>query len=114
MAEIVTRKDIVRTLESWKRGDLKGKEVYEWAVQRYATSNWEPEDEFTNEVLGRLDMLNMNLVTTEDIPALLAFLSAKNGFDDALKKLESYEASIDKEVRKRKCELDPLYEPFCK
>jgi hypothetical protein len=54
-------------------------EVHEWAEARFATDARECEDDVANEVLGALDVLDMNLLTREDVPVLQAMLDLPPG-----------------------------------
>ena len=79
MAKIITRQDLIELLEKWSKGELDAENVHSWALSIYFNDNyekndWEGDDSVTNEVLGHLDMLDMNFVTTDDIPALIEFL----------------------------------------
>ncbi|MBI3805686.1 MAG: hypothetical protein HY282_18195 [Nitrospirae bacterium] len=114
MAQTIRRKDIQKVLIGWQKGKLTAKEVHAWAEDRYAAYNWDPEDDVVNEVLGRLDLLNMTLTTPEDIPAFLQTLSySSDCLQQAVEYLEGYESEVDIEQRKRACAHDPLYAPFC-
>jgi hypothetical protein len=62
-----------------------------------------------NEVLANLDMLNINLVTPEDIPTLLAALRADNF--EAL--LSDHFATVDLASRRSQLAAIPLYARFC-
>ena len=115
MAQIIEREDLRKILHKWQAAQLTSKQVHEWANNRFATDAWDAEDEITNEILSRLDMLDMNLLVPEDVPTLLQALSFENGLlADALQFLESYEANIDIRERKQRYANNPLYAPFCK
>lgn len=87
-------------------------EVHSWAEERYRA--WLMEDEVTNEILARLDLLNMNLITTEDIPAYLEALDvAPQAVDEAREILQRQEQSVDFDERVESLRADPFYSPYC-
>ena len=107
--KVITVTDIENVLNKWSAGEIDAGKIHEWAENRYMTDKYDTESECVNEVLAQLDMLNMNLVTKEDIPALLTALKS----DDCHAVLESHFNKIDIEKRKKElCNLG-LYERFC-
>ena len=117
----ITQDNIKEMLGKWAQGLLTAEEMHEWAGQYYQNDayefvDWEGADEnsVTNEVLAHLDMLDMNLVTHEDIPQYLAFLaSPAGGFDEGLSILERYLNSVDMDTRKKQLKGIVPYKPFC-
>lgn len=106
---IVPREDVVDLLQRWSRGSVTAQFVHEWAVARYAVSSYEPESTVVNEVLGALDMLDVNLTVPADIPAFLDALALPpDQAGEAAKLLERQWASIDVEQRRLLCQDDPL------
>ena len=101
---------------------MSPKEVHDWAGELYPADfvdydDWElnQENSVTNEVLAKLDTIDMNLTTTEDIPALLRFLETPIGkFHEGLEKLEKYINSINYKAREAELASIDFYEPFCK
>ena len=70
-------------------------------------------DEITKELLSRLDILHVNLLTVEDIPVLLEVLDLPvEKSDDALRILESYDKSVDWKARKERYQSHPIYGPM--
>jgi hypothetical protein len=68
--KIISRDDVKEILLKWEADIISASDVHEWASNRYAVdeydfSDWEGDYDFsvTNEVLGELDCLDMNLVT---------------------------------------------------
>jgi hypothetical protein len=120
--KIIKRKDIEQILLNWSGNILSTNEVLDWADNRYPFENvdyedWEgdPPKSVSNEILAHLDSLEMNLVTKDDIPAMIRFLETPIGdFERGFKKWCDYNSSID--IRKRIKELQgiPFYEKFCK
>ena len=58
-------------------------------------------------------MLDMNLTTVEDVPALLRALDDLGDPDRVVQDLERYFEGIDLGRRFAECADDPLYAPFC-
>ncbi len=59
-------------------------------------------------------MLDMNLLTVEDIPAYIEFLNTAQGdFSKAKAKLQKYLNSIDISERKKQLAQIEIYSPFC-
>src|SRR6478672_6210615 len=106
---VVTADIVESKLRQWQAGELSAAEVHDWAEKTYAVSSWEPESDAVNEVLAELDMLDMNLVMPDDIPALVAALRAKN-YESLL---SEYFSRVDFETRKSQLSAVPLYAPFC-
>lgn len=109
MATTITRADVRDVLVQWQRQELSHARVHEWATDRYAVSEFECEDEVTNEVLAALDNLDVNVTTQADIPYILEALGAASG-DEASSVLASM--PHDLEERRRKLRNDPVYGHF--
>tara|TARA_R110002049_G_scaffold2743_4_gene21072 strand:+ start:7978 stop:8307 length:330 start_codon:yes stop_codon:yes gene_type:complete len=107
--KVITATKIESMLNKWSAGEIDASQIHEWAENRYMTDKYDAESDRVNEVLAKLDMLNMNLVTKEDIPTLLAVLKS----DDYLAVLDDYFNKVDIEKRKKElCNIE-LYEKFC-
>jgi len=121
MSKIVTRAEVKEVLIKWQQGDIDAKYVNDWAGNLYPSTevdydDWEADDSnsITNEVLAALDMLDMNLLTVEDIPAYVEFLNTPQGdFNKANAKLQRYLRSIDISERKKQLAQIKIYAPFC-
>lgn len=121
MKKIIARADICKILEDWEAGKMTAQEVHAWAESCYAVSGVEYDDNegdednsVANEVMARLDMLNLDLMFPEDIPIYLEFLQApKNGFAAAFRKWDAALQNIDRKARAQNLKNDPLYEPYC-
>lgn len=108
-----TRDEVRQVLLSWQAGHLSPREVQEWADHRYPTHG-AVEDDLVVEMLARLDMLNMNLMTSDDIPVLLNALDLpEDRIDEAFDLLEQHDAIVDVAHRKRALGNDPFYGRFC-
>lgn len=115
MVKIVTRQEIRELLQRWQKSDISHTSVQEWADERYAGRNWETEDEIADLVLTELYTLDMNLVTAEDIPHLLALLKVPQGqIGTAMALNRDYARSMDLKSRRLALAKDPLYGPHCK
>lgn len=111
MPQVVTRKDLETILCNWEQGVLSSRQVYDWANDRFCTSDWETDCDVSNEVLALLDTLNINLVVPADIPILRMALEAAT-LEDACAVLElRLPDDCALEARLRECAGDPLYPP---
>jgi hypothetical protein len=89
--------------------------VHDWAVERYAVSDFTTEDVIVNEVLARLDMLDANLTTADDVPALQRLLASHPAASsEAVGRYDEHLECVDFGERKRRLANEPLYAPFCK
>ena len=114
MITTITRAEVRAVLEAWQRDELTARTVHDWAQDRYAASAFEAEDDVVNEVLAKLDTLDINLITTADAPALLTALGQPPAKAQAsIAALERYFDSVDIAARMIQCAADPLYAPFC-
>jgi len=107
---VVTADIVESKLRRWQAGEITAAEVHGWAENTYAVSSSEPESDAVNEVLAQLDMLDVNLVTPDDIPVLIAALRSEQ-FEALLSK---HFASVDLNLRKTQLSAVPLYAPFCR
>ena len=112
MSQVLFRTDVSSILSQWKAGLLTALQVHDWATDRFATDAWDPEDGAVNEVLARLDMMDMNLVTEEDVPVLLAALGETTAAA-AADIVDAYQDTIDLAARQRKLVDVPQYSRFC-
>ena len=96
-------------LTQWAFGNLTESQVHAWAEDRFCTSGYECESEAANEVLSRLDMMDMNLLTSEDIPVLLDALSSP----EYLSILEKHEQQVDISARRTVLRHVQLYSRYC-
>ena len=107
---IIRRDEVIQILQKWLGGELSAKAVHDWAVDRHAVSSFEAEDEVVNEVLSALDMLDINLTTVQDVPALLEAVSLPvDHYDEVSKVLDHQWQSIPLDERRHICRNDPLY-----
>jgi len=106
---IVTAIEVQSILNKWAACELNETQVHDWAEARFCTSNYDTESEAVNEVLARLDTMDMNLTTTEDVPVLIEALFSI----DFVSILSQYDKNTDIEERKKKLKHIPLYSRFC-
>jgi hypothetical protein len=105
MTRMVTRAELITLLEEWQAGRLSATEVQEWAEQRYVPGDFEVDDNEDSgsaaaEVLAQLDMLDINLITVDDIPHYLELLHSPHGtLPEALERFDAKQAVIDFKAR---------------
>jgi hypothetical protein len=105
MNHVVTRADLVAVLREWQAGRVSATEVHDWAEALYSPGDFEVDDDedsgsAASAVLARLDMLDINLITADDIPHYLELLhSPHGGLPEALKRFEAKQALIDFKAR---------------
>lgn len=125
MKRPLTRSEIADVLRNWLSGGLTAEQVHAWATEIYfgfrtidADDEEEVDDEefdILNEVMGGLDMLNINLMIAEDVPLYLEFLATSPGqFEQGYRKLQEGLDRIDIRARQRALADIPFYAPFCK
>jgi hypothetical protein len=107
---VVTADIVESKLREWQAGEITAAEVHDWAENTYAVSSSAPESDAVSEVLAQLDMLDMNLVTPDDIPVLLAALRSE--LPETL--LGEHFAKVDLNLRRSQLSAVPLYAPFCR
>jgi hypothetical protein len=89
----ITRRDIADKLTNWRDGNLSRDELFSWANEIYFPSiidfdDWEGNEDnsVANEVLSRLDMLDIDSYSENEIPIFLEFLNTHMGqFEDGYK-----------------------------
>jgi len=109
----ITRDDVKEVLHKWANGSIATHEVHAWASERHAskvftlTDKEEEEKSITNEVLALLDCLVLNLVSSDDVPALIKLLETPQGqYKDGIFAWEDYLHSLDLEKRKEEIKKD--------
>lgn len=118
--KIISRSEVANALNAWPEGKMCSQAIHDWANELFLNNDveyedWEGDDSITNEVLGALDMLDMNLVLPEDAPIYLQLLATPKG--DFVKGYAVYQQrleGIDYEARKEQLRDNPLYAPFLK
>jgi hypothetical protein len=114
MSALITRDELRTVLEDWHSGKRTSGEVHEWAEARYAVRAWECEDDVANEVLAALDVLDMNLLTRDDVPVLQAMLELPPGqATRAAELLDAHFQEVSLDDRRESLASEPTYAPFC-
>jgi hypothetical protein len=106
-SRVVDRAEVEEVLARWATGALSAREVKAFTVGAQA------EDQAVREALAELDLLEVFLLTKDDVPALMRLL-ATSSFERALEEWTKYRDSIDLAARSRALKKDPLYRPFCR
>ena len=70
-------------------------------------------DAIVKEVLAEVDLLEVSLLTRDDVPALQAFLHAAS-LADATREWTLYKSRIDLDARSKALRRDRFYRPFCR
>jgi hypothetical protein len=114
--EEVRRSEISTLLEQWQRGAVDEREVHEQAEalmeQLEDAPNYPEHDprSIPMEVLIHLDALNHQLITQEDIPAMLAFLHTPLGDESSGWTVwRSYWENLNLESRRQELKTKPYY-----
>lgn len=115
------QRDTLRSLLiRWQSGEITEREIHEEAEELYlqfwaerptnAEIAHDDPASFLGEILAQLEMLNVGLIVTEDIPAMLAFLNTSQG-EEAKSWLawERYMQSIDFKEREGRIATNRYY-----
>jgi len=111
----INRQTIIDLLERWKSGQLTEIEVHEEIEFIWERGSWpqyphEDSRSILVEVLSQLDALNHQLITRDDIPAIIDFLRTPKGKElDAWKIWKEYWENVDYERRKQLLKHNPYY-----
>jgi len=102
-------------LRRWASGQLSEQEVHEEAESLWESEEWAEVDESDDrsipiEVLSQLDVMNHQLLTTEDIPALGEFLNTPPGEAvEGWRRWRRYWAGVDMPARRRELAENVFY-----
>ena len=115
MSEI-ERNRIKTLLNQWADGIIDERQVHEqaeeWLEQLSELPSYADEDprSIFQEVLVQLDVLNHQLITTDDVPAILTFLNTPPGKELIGWALwRKYWEDLDLEHRKQELKSNPYY-----
>ena len=108
---VVSREELAALLGRWAAGAATPQEVKALASGAVATDA--PRDETLHEVLAELDVLEVHLLTDEDVPALIAFLSSED-FAAGRSAWTRYRDAINLDKRSKKLKKIEFYRPFCR
>ncbi len=114
MAEI-SRKTLLNLILQWESGRLTEIEVHQKAEELWKQENW-PDYADDNprsiaiEVLLQLETLNHQLITKDDLPAIVGFLNTPKGAETSgWSTWRNYWESLDLESRKATLKDHPYY-----
>lgn len=118
---IITRDDIINILKKWQNKEIDEIFVKNWASKilenkQVEITDWDKDDNsVTNEVLNYLEMLDVNLIISDDITYILDFLnSAKDDFEKSVTIMNNYFNNIEYDDRKKLLLKNDFYSKFCK
>ena len=110
-ARAVSREEVVALLRRWQSGDATAADVKSFAEA--AAGRDAPRDEVLHEVLAELDILEVHLLTPDDVPALVTFLSRAH-FAAGLAEWTRHRNAIDLDLRSKRLKKLDFYRPFCR
>ncbi|NUM73150.1 hypothetical protein HUU40_02200 [candidate division KSB1 bacterium] len=111
----ITRTTVIELLSDWQAGKIDEKGVHEKAEQLLEQLNWpeytqEDHRSIVVEILMQLEILNHQLITRDDIPAMMAFLQTSSGQQlQGWKDWRAYWDSLDIKKRKETLRSNPYY-----
>ena len=114
----INRELVRELLDRWASGRLNARQVHEHAEQLWESleqHQFPREDcrSIAAEVLSQLDILNHQLITAEDIPAMLQFLETPTGEElQAWDRWERYWDELDMDQRIESLKDDPYYSAY--
>ncbi|MGB5162978.1 MAG: hypothetical protein WBO69_12435 [Thermoanaerobaculia bacterium] len=101
----INREPLRELLKRWDSGELDARQVHEHAEQLWDSLEQhqfprEDRRSIAAEVLSQLDILNHQLITPEDIPAMMQFLDTLRGSElDGWKRWQRYWDELDMDER---------------
>ncbi len=106
---------LTRELKRWSDSEIDEGHIHEWAEELLEKIGWVQYDNddprsVPMEVLAQLDILNVQLIAQEDVPAFLRFL--KLGQEEPLKawaQWAEYWDQLDMTVRKSELSENQFY-----
>ncbi len=115
----MTSDDIATILGRWRDGALDAPGVKAWlegagGVAALHSGTRSPASALApaaREALDALDLLEVHLLTADDVPALLALLHGGAG---AIASWTRYRDAIDLDARSRTLKRNRFYRPFCR
>ena len=111
----VLRHQLLDLLDKWEMGILSEAKVHEKAEKLWEQNDWPDYDEGDSrsigiEVLSHLEILNHQLITKEDIPAIVHFLkTVEGGEQDGWDAWRRYWNDLDLAARKERLKNHPYY-----
>jgi hypothetical protein len=108
MNVVVSRDELRAELRRWREGRVNASGLKAWLEGAQPG-----RDPTVKEVLADLDVLEVHLLTPDDVPALLRFLDEED-HQEGLRAWVSYRDGIDLDARSRALKRDRFYRPFCR
>ena len=112
----IERSILIKLLESWHSGVIDEREVHEQAERILEQAEGIPDYAETDprsiamEVLVQLDILDHQLITTEDIPIIREFLATPFGKEaEAWVRWHQYWNILDLRTRRLQLQSNPYY-----
>jgi hypothetical protein len=109
---LVTREEIGDVLRRWGAGSIDPPGVKRWLAEAGGVAAGQTLDAGAREALAALDLLEVHLLTAEDVPALRALLDG--GDERAVERWVRYRDGIDLTARSRALRKSPFYRAFCR
>ena len=120
--KMVSRSQLLDKLNQWAAGELSPVEVHDWAAGLHVPGrgdfeDWEGNGRFSGskETIEELYMLDMNLVTSDDVPVFAAFLNTPEGeFEKGYITFISELQKIDRKAREKTLKDTEPYVRYCR
>ncbi len=113
----ISRDEVRALLERWSKNEATAPQVHEEAEALLEAADW-PEHpkgdprSIPIEVLSQLEILNHQLITPEDIPAMRSFLATPVGGEaEGWESWKRYWSGLDMGKREKALKGDPYYAP---
>ncbi len=118
--KMISRKDVINKLKEWQDHKISATDIQDWVCPLYPGHNvdyedWINDESAIREVLSQLDMLDMNLIISDDAQMFIDLL--KTPIADFQLAFANYKKSQDKiniEDRKTLLKDKEPYTIFCK
>ena len=120
--KIVTRTQLLDKLNQWAAGTLSSVDMHAWAANLHASGvadfdDWEGDHRFSvsKEVVEELYMLDMNLLTSGDVPFFVSFLNTpRDQFEKGYIDFVSHLHQIDHKKRQDALKAIEPYVKYCR
>jgi hypothetical protein len=108
----LTRDAIAAALRRWQAGSVDAAGMKAWLEAAGGVQAGAGLDVAAREAIEAIDLLEVHLLTPEDVPALLALLDG--GDEAAVARFAAYRDAIDLDGRSRALKRNRFYRPFCR
>ena len=111
----VGRAEVDEALVHWEERRWNASQLKAWVetVRAPGDDGDGDGDAIVKEVLAEVDLLEVSLLTRDDVPALRVFLHAAS-LADATRDWALYKSRIDLDARSKALRRDRFYRPFCR